>query len=482
MAIGRILLLFFAFTHIKVDAQYEAINDIIYNWVNDQDFISAQVGISFHDITQGTMIAGQNQYKSLIPASSLKILPSLLLIKNLGPDYKYATILAYDGTISDSILNGNIYIIGSGDPTLASKKFENKPNLSQLVSYISYKVKNLGIKHINGDIITDQSIFDSSPICPTWEWGDLGRGYACGAWGLNVNENEFDIWLDGTQGNGGSTSIKKINPEIPNLDLINEVYVDDENNDERAFIFGGPYTYSKKLMGTIPFRKSYYKLEGAIPDPPKLLADLVYRSLQDQNIACIKSAVRKYNYNTNVTSFDTIFSNSLKDIVTIGNHQSINLYSESFLKLLGLKISGTGSGSQGIEAIKNYYRQRGINIDGMNIEDGSGLSSRNSISPFQLSSFLSSYANEQGIESIKPYLPMVGKEGTVSRLLTKSPATGRIWMKSGTLNRVVSYTGIMQSKSNKWFSFSIIINNHHVKNNVVRLKISNLLENAYKIL
>ncbi len=471
---------FIACISFTIRAQYEALSSNINQWANDIELSQAQIGIAFHDVQLGYMIAGYNHNKFMIPASSLKVLPSLLLVKEIGPDYKFPTVLGYEGNIVDSVLYGNIYIIGSGDPSLASKRFDDKPSLSQLVSFLNYKIKNAGIKGIHGDLIADQSIFESYPICPTWEWGDLGLGFASGAWGLNVRENEYDIYLDQSLGLGGATSIAKTNPEIPGLNLINETYTIAEGNDEKAHVFGGPYTYTKRIVGSVPMRKTFYKIEGSIPDPPKLLVDLLGKSLNENGISYINTRVVTSGITRpQIITIDTIFSKPLKDIIAIGNYQSINMYAESFLKLLGVKKMGRGAGSEGLAAILNYFNQRGIITEGINLEDGSGLSARNLISPYHLSAFLSTYANENGIENIKPYLPMAGKEGTVSRMLTKSPAKGNVWMKSGTLNRVVSYTGILLSKTGRWYTFSIIVNNHTISNNAVRIKIANLLENAF---
>ena len=91
--------------------------EIINTWADAEQWKHAHVGIALHDINSGLLIAGYNHDKCFVPASSLKVLSSFATLDLLGKDFTYKTVLAYDGQIVDSVLTGNVYVIGSGDPS-----------------------------------------------------------------------------------------------------------------------------------------------------------------------------------------------------------------------------------------------------------------------------------------------------------------------------------------------------------------------------
>ena len=84
--------------------------------------------------------------------------------------------------------------------------------------------------------------FDSFPIAPSWQWNDLGSNYACGAWGININENEYDIWYNTRHELGDTAELLTITPDIPSLTLSNEVIIDEENTGDNSYIFEDPMT------------------------------------------------------------------------------------------------------------------------------------------------------------------------------------------------------------------------------------------------
>jgi D-alanyl-D-alanine carboxypeptidase/D-alanyl-D-alanine-endopeptidase (penicillin-binding protein 4) len=144
------------------------------------------------DIESKKILASHRPDKVLVPASSLKLLTTLTGIKILGSEFKFKTGLYYSGSIDDQgVLNGDLIIVGGGDPTLGSSSYDGYPNFNALLASIVNAVKNQNINCINGLVIVDESVFDSYPIAPTWQWNDLGNYYASGAWGINVNENQY---------------------------------------------------------------------------------------------------------------------------------------------------------------------------------------------------------------------------------------------------------------------------------------------------
>ena len=129
-----------------------------------------------------------NADKMLVPASNMKLISTGAAIHKLGPDYRFETAIGHDGTIEDGVLNGNLYIIGGGDPTLGSKD-SIAVKLEEVFEQWEKLVREAGIKKINGRIIGDGRAFEGMMEEPTWLWNDIGTYYGAGTTGLMFYEN-----------------------------------------------------------------------------------------------------------------------------------------------------------------------------------------------------------------------------------------------------------------------------------------------------
>jgi serine-type D-Ala-D-Ala carboxypeptidase/endopeptidase (penicillin-binding protein 4) len=458
------------------------LSDHIFVWANEPLLRKAHVGVSVHDVNEGSLLASYNSDKFFVPASSLKVLTTLITLQSMGRDYTYETKIAYDGNITDSLLFGNVYILGSGDPSLASKRYADKLTFSELTSMIAQKIKNAGIKKIEGQIIADVSIFDNTPINTTWQWDDISSYYGAGVWGINVNENEYDLWYNTNKARGDMADVVSIVPPIDKLAIRNEVFIDDENNDDDAYIFGGPFDYIKQIKGSLPQSRNAVKIKGSIPDPPSLFAQNVIADLMKIGVPVNGQQIQNYkqaNYES-LSPIYNIISPTLEAQVKQANYHSLNMYCESFLKTLGYAKGGVGSSKSGISQIKNYLSMRNLDATSLNMEDGCGLSTKNLVTPSLLSSFLANFSKENGFDFTASLLPEVGNDGTVRRLLKSSDAKGKVWMKSGSMTSVMTYTGLMKAMSGRWVSFSVMVNQHTIKNSELRKYIEVLIDGIYK--
>jgi D-alanyl-D-alanine carboxypeptidase/D-alanyl-D-alanine-endopeptidase (penicillin-binding protein 4) len=444
------------------------------------EFDHANVTLTLLDIESKKILASHRPDKVLVPASSLKLLTTLTGIKILGSEFKFKTGLYYSGSIDDQgVLNGDLIIVGGGDPTLGSSSYDGYPNFNALLASIVNAVKNQNINCINGLVIVDESVFDSYPIAPTWQWNDLGNYYASGAWGINVNENQYFIHFSNRDIIGRQPKISSIYPNVPQLKLSNEVLVDSAGTGDQAYIFGGPYNYDKRIVGTIPQGSTRFTIKGSIPDPPTFLAFHVRRSLELDNIQSAGSKSVFLPYNKKKQLIKEYDSPPLKKIVIRANEKSDNLYTEAILKIIGLKKRGQGSGQNGINIVKKQMKKYGVQPKNVLLHDGSGLSARNNISSQAMATFLTNIAKEENIDSVTQYIPKAGINGTVRGMLKGSRAVGHVWLKSGSMEGIQSYSGYIQGKSGRWMSFCVIVNGFSVESSVIRSRLDKLIRDVY---
>ena len=158
---------------------------------SDKLTTTGHVGFCCKEIASGRSIGSLNSQKTLTPASITKLITTSCALELLGSDYSFKTWIDCD-TLPDSlgVLNGNIYLHGEGDPTLASNYFKETLNFAQVWSKA---IKEKGIKQINGHIIAEIGNFDTEYISPLWLVEDIGTYYGTGTYPLSCYDNTSNI-------------------------------------------------------------------------------------------------------------------------------------------------------------------------------------------------------------------------------------------------------------------------------------------------
>jgi len=444
------------------------------------DFSSANISLSVIDFSNGNEVIGHRSRKNLVPASSLKLFTTLTSLNVLKPTFTFKTTIGYSGKISnDGTLIGDIIVRGSGDPTLGSNRINNTPSYDEIFLQFSKAILNAGITCVNGNILIDASVFDNYPAAPSWQWNDLGNYYASGAWGLNINENLYYLAFDNNGKIGDTPRLRSISPAVNNLKFSNELKINGPNTGDQAYIFGGPNNFNKRVIGTIPQGNGDFSIKGSIPNPPLFFAEKLKSYLEELNIQVQSLEVKHEQTQSNIKTLSSVESPQVKEIIKKANFDSQNLYAESLLKIMGYVKKGQGCNQNGIAEIENQLKKYKINTSEYILYDGSGLSARNNISSRAMSSFLFQFGKEMGMELATTYLPRGAYEGTVKHMFKSSAAKGKIWLKSGSMEGVQSYSGYIKSKDNNWYSFAFIVNGFTVKGRSMRAQMEKILTEIY---
>src|SRR6185503_1966597 len=142
----------------------------------------------------GKVVFNKNSQVGLAPASTQKIITAVTAFEVLGRDFRFKTELGYEGEIKNRILDGNLVVIGYGDPTLGSWRWEKtKPDVV-LKSFVQ-AVKNQKIDSVRDSYDLGILHFDSQIVPDYWIWQDVGNYYGAGFSAINWRENQFDIFL-----------------------------------------------------------------------------------------------------------------------------------------------------------------------------------------------------------------------------------------------------------------------------------------------
>ncbi len=434
-------------------------NEFFQQWQNDPLLKNASIGVSVMNAVSGEKIMETHPQLSLVPASVLKIITSAAALEIMGPRYHFETRLGYSGEIEakTGTINGNMVIVGGGDPALGSSWFKDDYLKNHFLDQWVKAILEKGIKKINGDIIADASVYEQQMIPNTWIWEDLGNYYGAGACGLSVYDNMYKISLQSGKA-GTLTKIVNIKPEIPGLQIKNEVLASETNRD-LAFVFGSPFENKRIIKGTIPQDQKIFKIKASIPDPPFLLGSQLKTKLEENNIQLKGTVKTSYSPCKTREIICNTVSPPLKDIIKVLNHESVNLFAEHLCKHLAYIETGNGNTKEGLEIIKKFWRQKGFDTNGMYLADGSGLSRFNAITARQITETLDyiNHSPEAGI--FKQSLPTVGSNGTLYVFDEEKFPNGTLRAKSGSMTRVRCYAGFLETRSGKELIFTVMLNN-----------------------
>ncbi len=435
---------------------------------------SANIGFLVNNLTTGDTITAHNHKKLLTPASTEKLFTTATAIEIFGSKHRFSTFIEYEGEIKDGVLQGDLFIRGTGDPTLGSQCSKDDKFLSRWAK----EVKKAGIKKIEGKIIADASFFDGNSINPQWIWEDIGNYYAPGIFAIPYMDNTLHIQLKSSAVGTVAEVIKTI-PYIQGLEFENHIRCSGITYDG-AFVHGLPYDNKRYLVGSVPANKGIFGVMGDIPNPPLLLAQhfliaLKQAGIQVEGQADYLAEDKPHQRNLIYEQKSPTFGDLIREV----NIHSNNLYAEQLFRYLACRIGIPCTIDNSVQVMQNCMKNRGVNIRTAQIQDGSGLSPMDRVSPEHLVNLLTYMSRSKDATTFYQSLPIAGVSGTLSGFLAGTPLSGRVHAKSGSTSKVKAYAGYIELPDGQRWVFSVMVNNASCKTREVQFIIANWLVRLY---
>jgi serine-type D-Ala-D-Ala carboxypeptidase/endopeptidase (penicillin-binding protein 4) len=418
---------------------------------NDSQLRHAIASLYVIEEKTGNVVFEKNAEIGLAPASTQKIITGAACYELLGRDFVYNTVMFTNGRIERNVLNGDLFIKGSGDPTFGSWRYQATKKEAILNAIVS-KLRSLDIKQVRGALYLDESSFSYQPTPGGWIWDDIGNYYGTGSRAINWNENQYDLVLKPGNKPGDTTRIITKGNGTSSFQLHNGIKTGKKGSGDNGYIYLAPYSQYGYTTGTIPQQDKNFTISGSLPYPALSFAEEIESTLQKANIS-IKGGTKLYNGSEGYSLRDvsaehellTFHSPSLDSIIYWFFKKSINLYGEALIKTLALKKEGYGDTEIGVDILRNFWKEKGIEITELNIVDGSGLSPLNRVTTHAQVTVLQ-YAKKQN------WFP-----GFYDAL----PEYNKMKMKSGTINAVKGFCGYQHSADGKDYIFSFLVNNYN---------------------
>lgn len=430
-------------------------------------FRNALIGV--YAITgDGTVLVDVNAEKMLAPASNMKLISTGAALQTLGGDYRFRTDIAYDGYIEDGILNGNLYIIGGGDPTLGSKNPIANP-LESVFSQWTAFLKDAGIKYINGYVVGDGRFFEGMAEEATWMLSDAGTYYGTGTSGLMFYENMLSFSASAGPAVGEPVNIKPSYPETPWMTYRYVCTTGEKETGDQLYMYTNSLSPIAEICGTFGVDRAAKRVDFSNKFPEYTCAYYFCKYLQENGVTCMYGPAdyklfTEWSENGEQNIIGSTFSPELRKIIHETNRESNNLYAETLIRILGKEKSGRTDYDSSRKAIETVIKGMDINMDCANIQDGSGLSRQNYVSPEFICDFLVAMMDSPDFEYYAESLPSPGGKGTLYYNMSKYPAAmkERIKAKSGSMNGVRCYSGYIiptEGSRAETIIFSIMTNN-----------------------
>lgn len=415
---------------------------------------NGSVGVCVMSIDSMKMIAESNALQSQITASTMKTVTSATALNLLGKDYKFHTQVIADGKIhKKGRIEGDLVIKGGGDPTLGSRHMPQSPNFIE--SVIS-ALKENGIKEIKGNIIVDERAHPMPHVPASWMIEDLGYGYGTSVHALNFADNTLKLNIDINHEGFSYYTDQSQNY----FKVENHCNVMDEGTDSVSINgIGMRLDIENDILhlngNTKPWKG---KMTVANPSPDLLLRDSLEIALKNAGIK-IKHKQIKPNKKGAASVLLDYASPELSAIVKSLLERSDNMYTECVLRAIAANAGKEPKASNGVKIVKEFWKERGVDVTGLFMLDGSGLSRTNK-APVSFFTHMLAVAypelKTKGV-NFNELFPIAGKTGTVRRLTANTSAAGKFALKSGSMSHVQCYVGYYPAENPK-YTVGVLVN------------------------
>ena len=417
------------------------------------------VGISIFSVSRNKSLYKSNSHKQFVVASNMKLFTTATALVYLGADFEYKTEIFYRGDISaDGKLDGDIIIKGSGDPNISGRFFEG--NVTAVPAYWADKIREHGIHVINGDIIADDSIFDREFVHSNWPKDQLSEWYCAPVSGLSFNDNCIDIIMKPNSNPGGLASVA-IEPGTSYVKVNNKCKTTTLKSKHAYSLYRKPFTNQINIKGNFWSKAQPSKEWITITNPPLYMATVFKEILEGKNVRVMGEArvIDETDFNTrDRLNILVLTTSSLRQSITVANKRSQGFYAEQILKTLGATINNEGSFSGGLDVIKDFLTKLGIPENRYQLDDGSGLSKKNKLTPDTITTLLNYMYNHKSAGIFLKSLPISGTDGTLKKRLKEEPYKSRVRAKTGYVYGTRTLSGYVKTLNEEIIAFSILVN------------------------
>ncbi|MFG1994280.1 D-alanyl-D-alanine carboxypeptidase/D-alanyl-D-alanine-endopeptidase [Actinoplanes sp. NPDC048988] len=423
----------------------DALAAAVDRFLADPALAGAQAGVVVADARTGATLLNRRGGERLLPASNVKLLTSAAAMALLGPGHRFVTSVRSGGSRPGPVLNGDLYLRGSGDPALTPASLDA----------LARDVAATGLRRVTGDLVGDDTAFDDVRLGLEWAWDDESFAGAAPVSALTLSPDSDFLSGTVTVTVGGTPPVVRLTPPTSLLAV-----------DNRAATGPGPSTVAVTrrhgtdtllVTGTLAAGAPAEKRSVAVGDPT-LLATEVFRSALHRHGVRLEGRTRTGEPAPSGSREVARHAGPpLRELIA----PLLKLSNNNMAELL-VKAMGNGSWEAGTAAVAGYLARLGVDPATLRQVDGSGLSRRNLVPPAALVRLLLRVRAEPWFGTWRAALPVAGDPdpligGTLRNRMRGTPAAGVVHAKTGTLTGASALSGYADGVHP--VVFSVIVNN-----------------------
>ena len=431
----------------------------------------AQWAVNVTSLRTGELLYRENARKFMVPASNQKLLITAAAAERLGWDFRFTTrILSTASVDPQGTLNGDLIIVGDGDPTINPRH----PERWQIFDRWAETLREQGVRIISGHVIGDDNAFAEPGWGVGWAWDNLAYGYGAPVSALQYNENQVEL-LVGPGMTAGARAIISTSPLGSGLFVdhgVDTVAAGERTSVDISRIPGTPFLV---VRGHVAADAKPLTLTASVDNPTRLYLNAFREALGRHGIFVAGTMMdiddlREPPDMSKASEIIVDRSPPLSEIIDVTLKWSRNIYAESLLFAMApLAKEATpnepATSARGLEAVAETLTRLGVVADSYLARDGSGLSRYDYVTADTLTWLLTYlWMNPAHADLFRASLPVAGTSGTLAERMKGTPAEGRVWAKTGSLSNMRALSGYVVTVAGEPLVFSIIFNDFRVSN------------------
>lgn len=419
----------------------------------NSELTGGNVGLVVLDADTGATVYSRLADNLLLPASNEKLVTSAAAMSVLGPDYTFTTSVSQTGTVSGSTLTGDLYLKGTGDPTILYSDYQA----------LAAKIAATGITTVNGDLVADDSYFDNVRLGPAWSWDDEPFYYDAQISALTVapttRYDSGSVLVTVTPGTQGQPPTVTLNPPNSYVQIANTATTGASGAGSSINIDRVHGTNTITVSGSIPAGSAGTSSEMAVDNPTAYVASLFRQALAADGVQ-VTGATQYAATPATATQLVSHSSMSLSQMLVPFLKLSNNMMAEALTKAAGRKVSGQGTFAAGVSALETAFSSFGITPSALNQVDGSGLSRMDLITPGQLATLLVKVRTQPWFQTWYNSLPIAGNSnpligGTLASRMVGTVAANNVHAKTGSETGVSALSGYVTAADGEHLVFAL---------------------------
>lgn len=434
---------------------------------------SSKLGVHIVELDTGETAYAYSPDEPRVIASNTKLFTTAAALDALGPGYFFETRLVQRGQADGDVLEGDLGVIGSGDPQISGREFAGDP-FGAFRPWAA-ALRERGIRRITGDLYLAHGRFEPLKVHPDWPADQLLEWYEAPVSALSFSDNCILVRV--SPGRAGGPAVVETVPSLPLFRIENRAVTSGKRRGARIYVNRTEDVLT--VRGSIDAGSGPFETWVTVPDPVRYFGVALRAALAEEGIV-LEGALRPVERLPGaVWERVAVHRSDLVTAVRTTNKRSQNFYAESLLKALAAERCGHGTWREGARVLAEFVESIGVPRGTFQFADGSGMSRQNRFTARGITTLLRHMFFHPAASEFAQSLPYAGENmGSWKRRLAAPPYRGNVFAKTGTLNGVSALSGYAKAASGKSYAFSIVLNktrgdSHGTQDRIVMALIDN---------